>query len=167
LVAAGLVLVVLVAAVGFGARWWTHPSVFGDGGYSFRADPRPIEDAGMDVAVTFNSDEDPVTLRSAEPVWGNNTARATVTFRVCRATESRLAIGAPSGSAELVCDPLRPLADGTELDPSEEFVIATITPTAAGVARLVGVRLSYRTGRSHLFQRGTEVMHLDAATVAR
>jgi len=166
-VVVGLVLVAMLVALGFGVRWWMHPSVFGDPGYGFRTGAHPVQDAVTEVPVTPNRDEDPVTVRSAEPVWGDNTARATATFQVCRAADNALAIGAPAGSAAMVCDPLRPLEDGVQLDPRQEFVIASVTPTTAGLARLVGVRLTYMTGRSHLFQRGTEVVHLDATVVAR
>ncbi|GCD89209.1 hypothetical protein [Nocardioides sp. LS1] len=166
-VVVGLVLVAVIVALGFGVRWWTHPSVFGDGGFDFRALPQPVAHSARDLQVTFSADEQPVTLEGVEPVWADNTARATVAFSVCRGDSHRLAIGAPAGDAEIVCDPLRPAVEGTRIDPRQEYVVATITPTAAGVARLVGVRLTYATGASRLFQRGTEVVHLDATVVAR
>jgi hypothetical protein len=165
-------VVALVAAV-LAGHWWTHPSLFGDLGYGFRAAPAPVSRAALAVAVTdpWNAgDAEEVSFGGAEARFAVNTARARATFSICTPSDKGLLGSAKAEDLTRFCSSLRPLPGAPMASRSSEtgeYVILRVRPTRPGRVRVVGVALDYALGRDHLFQRGTDTVAMDITVLAR
>jgi hypothetical protein len=164
-------VVLIAAAVVPGLRWWTRPTVFGSLGDRFVAAPLPVADALLASAVTFprEAGAQTVTITGAHAVLEENTAAAAVAFSICHLSAGEipiLAVHDPQNG----CRDREPLRTGAVLrqrtSGAGDYLIVTITPTKAGVARLTSVDLTYRRGVRHLLQHGTERIDLDRTAVA-
>jgi hypothetical protein len=132
----------------------------------------PVAKAALHVGITdLDRDEDViVTFRDATAVFEKNTAEAEATFWICQGGDSLL--GSSHGPLESsVCRNPRPLKEGSDMtsssDPASDYVVVTVTPKRAGVARLDRVDLDYSLGADHFYRRGTESLDTDVTIPAR
>ena len=172
LTAAG-VAVVVVAALGFGLHWWTHPTAFESLGDSYSSDPLPVSDAALSTTVVFpRVDEEPetVTIHGLHAVFATNTANATATFSICHMAPGEEPIGAVH-APDTVCHDIEPAKPGSSLHlgvaPDSDYLFVTAAPTTPGVAHLTRVELDYSRGTAHLYQRGTQSIRVDRTITAR
>ena len=174
-VVSGLLVLALLVALVLAWRWWTHPNLFaGQGTAGMVSVARPVAKAALHVGITnpdLDRDEDViVAFRGATAVFEKNTADAGATFWICQGGDSVL--GSSHGSLESsTCRNPRPLKEGTEMtyssDPKSDYVVVTVTPKRAGVARLDRVDLDYSLGADHFYRRGTESLDTDVTIPAR
>lgn len=169
----GAAVLAIAVAGGFGAWWWTHPTAFRDLGDSFALQPRPVDEAVLSTTVIFpkvDGEPETVTIDSLGPVFSKNTARATAAFSICHLSPGEDPIGAAHDPAEF-CQDLEPFEAGASfrhgVEPDSDYLLVTLVPATAGVARLARVEIGYRLGADHLYQRGTQSIRVDRKVTAR
>lgn len=166
--------VAVAALLVLGVRWWTHPTLFDSLGDSVTLKPRPVARAAVSTTVVFPRTEgesiEKVTLNDLDAVFRTNTAKAQVSYAICRMSAGEDPVLAV-GNAGRFCSNLEPFESGARLnlgvDPDSDYLLATVTPTRPGVAHLTQVRLTYALDRSHLWQRGTQTVRVDRKVTAR
>lgn len=171
LVAAGVVLgVLIVAAVGL-ARWWTHPTHFTDAGDGLAAEPRPVADAAVHMAVALppiDGDEVVVTLRRLEAHFSAGSAAAPAAFSVCRLGD-RIPPGYVRGELSAHCAEVVPVEEGTVFrhgPDSGEVLVMTVTPSAPGLSHVDSVTIDYELDRSRFWRRGAQTIAVDLLVAA-
>ena len=127
----------------------------------------PVARAARSAAVTFPNveanDSTTITFHGASAVLGRDSARAEVSFYLCREIEAAGVIGYVGDDLATYCSDVRPITDGTEFtypNPSE-YVVVVLTPARPGTTHLTRVDLDYSLDSSHLFRRGTYNVMVD------
>lgn len=167
-----LVLTVVGALAGCGGWWWTHATVLDDrlGGAGVGMAPRPLDEATLHASVAIpapRGDADEVlTFRAVGVRFDKNTAGATAQLSVCVPRDEAGVIGAVTGPLARYCEVARLVTPGTAMrwregHPPTEYLVLTIIPTRAGVARIGVVEIDYSRDRAHLWQRGSVRAHAD------
>lgn len=170
-----LVGLALACVLAWGGWTWIHPTVLKDtsalGNFDFA--PAPVGTTYfMGVAGAKAEPREVVTLRSATPHFTTNTAHAKASFFICR-TSGMSGLGTSTSLASLndVCLSLRPLGNGDRLSlfggGGRDEVIMKLSTTQPGETRVDQVSFTYTRGRSHLWQRGTDISEQDWRITAR
>ena len=168
-----IAVLAIVVVAGLGARWWTHPTIFGGLGDSYVSLPLPVADAALSTTVIFpqvDGEPETVTIERLHGVFSKNTANATATFSICHLREGEDPIGAVH-DPETYCQDIVPVEAGASFHhgvaPDSDYLFVTIAPTTAGVAHLVRVDVRYKRGAGHLYQQGTESIRVDRKVTTR
>lgn len=161
-----LLVLGLLAAAAWGGWWWTHATVLERelGGAGFDMEPRPVPQATVHTAVAFpptsGDGDETLTFRAVELHFAKNTAEATARLSICVPPDEFSLIGVVTGPLGRHCEEVRPLRSGTRMHwvegfPPEEYLVLSIEPERAGVARVDRIEISYARDAAHLWQRGT------------
>lgn len=170
-----LVVTALVVIGVLAGRWWTSPTVFRDRGDSFTADPVPLSEAALSMAVTFPSRDDQnrvVTFRDARAHFAVNSAAARATFSICTPGRRDDLIGVvKAGDLPEFCSRVRPLVPGARMaqtsDAHGDYVVMTLRPRRPGRLTVDRVDLDYALGWERLHQQGTQPVGLAVTLTAR
>ncbi|MGZ6768566.1 MAG: hypothetical protein ACXVEQ_19960 [Nocardioidaceae bacterium] len=159
---AGLALI----AIGIGAHWWTHATVFHDLGDSIAMDPLPVAKGALSSTVIFPDHDarETITIKSIDANFSTNTAGARATFSICHMGAGDAVIGT-AHTARRWCHDIVPAGTGSTVrlgtSRNRDYVFVTITPTRPGSAHLESFDIDYRRSGSHLFQRGSQTIQAD------
>jgi hypothetical protein len=80
--------VTLVVGAVIAVRWWTHPTLFEEGGPGgFSADPQPLERATLHVGIALPklvAASEQITFNGARAHFAPGSSAATAEFSICR-----------------------------------------------------------------------------------
>lgn len=163
--AAGVVLAMLLTAVGWFWHWHTHPDVFSKGGgSSVGALVNLTRQPTVYVGVTFPQigSDGIATVDSISPHLTRNTAAAGFGFYICE--HGSVGVVRP-GDLDENCPDLVPVVRGTKLDVSEaadQQLVMGVTVHRTGDVQVNGVDITYTHGWQHGTQQTGLVVRLEA-----
>jgi len=166
----GALAVFVLAALGWGAWWWTHPTLLSDASMglgSGSAPPKPVAEAVHHVGVAgdpwkVGGHRETITFHGYQPRFSTDGAGLKVVLSVCvaRMEKSGLdVVGFVGGDLHEHCTEVRPVKDGSTMEiGTREYLVATVTATRAGKSTLTAISVDYSRSGRHLWQHGEDVI---------